>query len=272
MASDYDIPILDVKEICDRIKNAKIEAIELKISKLWDIFALPNHRLLCACKYNAFTGEILLLYDEDFNLIRKIDAIQIDGIDFKPNVIAFNNRDEIYSSNYDGSVFITNLRFHKIKFFKTHELSRLWNVYSKGDYVYACDRNHKKIKIFDLDLDFVGKIDLDYVPKQIQVSKTTLCVNGDTKTCFYSINNDFKLVHKYDRVNTRRVSEIGSNFYEISYIRKKIWCYDSVGFLVEILDIESLDKIIPVGMDIRLLYFKNDLSMYFPGHNILLKF
>ena len=261
----------DASKISDIIKYGTIDTIQLNLIKLWEVYNLPNEELLCACKYDPYNSEVFVIYDGQLNLKHKIYSIKIVNNHFKPYLIAISEKNLIYMSTYDENVLVTtDLKFEIKKIFKNNPFAGARNSCCSGDYVFA--NNYRKIRIFSLHLELIHTIDSDCIIKQIEACNDTLCVNGETKTSFYSISQAFNLLYSYDYSSSRRISVIGSTFYEISSFRQKIWCYNQNGQLEEEIDMESLSKIIPVTFDIRLFYLNKKLYMYFPGRNSLIKF
>lgn len=260
----------DVKKITDIIKNGRLETIQLKIAKLWEVYTLENGSILCVCNSHAFMGETFLVFDDQLNLLKRYDTISVNYNQFNPYIIALKNQKDVYLSTYDGRIVITDLKFEVQKLFENHDFKSLKKSCTGGGFIIA--NNIRKIRFFNLDLILIHTIDFNFVVKQIEASDHMVIVIGDRQTLFFSLSDNFKLVYKYRRSTPRCISVINSNFFEISSVEQKIWCYDSLGTLIDEIELNSLDRALPITFEIRMFLINEILFMYSPGSSSLIKF
>ena len=260
----------EIKKISDLIKHGTLETININISKLWEVYSLENDLILCVCNNQPFMGEIFLIYDQQFNLIKRFDTIAVNYSHFNPSIIDICNQKNFYMSTYDGHIVIVDLEFRVKKVFKNPEFQSLKKGCIGSGFIFG--NEIRKIKIYTLDLTLVHTIDFNFIVKNIQASDSALCVNGDKRTWFYSLAEGFRLIYKHEHSTPSSISVISNNFYEISPVDQKIWCYDHNGKFINEIELEYSNKLIPVTFEIRMFYMNQKVFMYVPGQKSLLKF
>jgi hypothetical protein len=259
----------EIKKISDLIENGTFETIQMNISKLWEVYTLEKDLILCVCNNQPFMGEILLVYDKELNLIKRFDTIAINYSHFNPNIIAMNNQKHFYMSINDNIV-ITNLEFRVEKLFKEHEFRSFKKGCIGSGYIFG--NEIRKVRIYTLDLTLVHTMEFSFIVKKIEASDSALCINGGKQTWFYSLAEGFKLIYKYEHSAPSCINVISNNFYEISTIDQRIWCYDHNGKFINEIELDSLNKQIPISFELCMFYLDQKVFMYVPGTNSLLKF
>jgi hypothetical protein len=170
---------------------------------------------------------------------------------------------------------MTDLNIKKIKSIGNcgqRVLLNIQDIYCRDDILYVCDYGNKCLHILNIDLDVLTTIDLDYCPWKVRVSSTAICINSSSGTFFYSLKDNYKILHQYNNRGCCRISEINSHFYEFVSGMKKFNCYNIDGVLLDEIFTDRFDHYISSPLDGCLLYLNNNLFMTFEKKKHILKF
>jgi sugar lactone lactonase YvrE len=227
-------------------KNYKAFRVEVWPS---DIYLLPNGHFCLTNEKNV------LIYDQRFNVMKKIN--KINNMIICPASISFNKKNELYISDYkENCIHKMDFNLNLIKSFggtKGKGNNQFYfpdGLSCKEDLLYVCDLRNERIQILSLDFEYVDTIKLDYIPRSIKISDSTICIAGeDGALYFYNLKNK-ELKNKYKDVSGR-IHKVDSNFY-VSNDNGKIQCFDRDGILITKLSMDN--QWIPFFMDDCILY------------------
>ena len=116
--------------------------------------------------------------------------------------------------------------------------------------LYVCDLRNERIQILSLDFDYVDTIKLDYIPRSIKISDSTICIAGEDGTLYFYDFKNKELKNKYKDVSGR-IHKVDSNFY-VNNDNGKIQGFDKDGILITKLSI--VNQWIPFFMDACILF------------------
>ncbi len=266
---DLRLRISSSPAIIKAIESNDYDTIKLE-SRPHDICVLPNNHLLTI----NFDDMNLTIYDEKFNLVKRIDTINNEII--KPYAVIINDHDQCYVLDWKKHcVLMTDIDFNFIKSVGSQgsnidQFQYPISGYYKNSKLYVADSDNQRIKIFKSDLTFVYDIQLDYMPYFIKMSDTTICITSAFSLLFYD-SNDFKLIENYDDQNDR-ISEIHSLFYSFNFKTRKINCFDWNGDFIKEIKLNHLNHFISGSRDCVLLCFNENLLMTFRDESLLARF
>ena len=216
--------------------NAKFELIEVD-GQPTSLISLPNGNLVCG------TTDSVKLLDEN---LKEIKSVTTGGWGF----CAFNRRNEIYVTvDYKNCIILFDLNLNQLKQFGSNgvgnnQLNCPFGLCCRGDYLYICDCNNKRIQILSLDFEYVNTIQLDGLyPYIVHTSETTIGLScRDGPTFFFDLKTR-ALKLKHDNYGTWNLNYIDSTFYGSNYSTKKFYLFDSYeNFIEEMVMNESLSK------------------------------
>ena len=256
-----------VKEL---LMNAKTEIMESNHDP-WDILALDNNRVVCSNP----DSKCLTLYDQNLNLLRKVDSINGQG--FTPLGLACSD-DHLYIADRDDNrIIITDFEFNKIK--SVGSANNQFDIPSgiclNKEILYICDYLNRTIQVYNKDLEFMKSEKVYYYPWVIKASNSLLFVQaGNTTSLFIYELNNFKLKQKIDNPSVRcRLSVINSNIYRFNSKSKSVLVYDENGNLKEEIVINNVDgKLISDTWDGTFIEFNRSLLMTSCSDKKLIKF
>ena len=250
------------ENIREKIRNADYTINDLEI-RPFDSIVLPNDLILFANR----DDKKLTLCDENFKVIKTID--KIDNRGFYPEAVALNGKNNrIYFTNRDShEVIMTDLNVCKIKSFGSiGSIERQFNdpcgiCYIDG-FVYVCDSKNERIQILNEELEYCKSVPLDYEPWLIKGSNNLICIerNDGQGISFYDLKANFSLIHNYEH-GWGKISNLNGCFYECCVKKKRIYCYDEEGSIIEEINIDRFDNIISNSWDGYLFSFKKNLLM-----------
>ena len=107
---------------------------------------------------------------------------------------------------------------------------------------YICDFFNQRIQVYSKDFNFVTSFKVEYYPRKIKSTNSTICIVGcyPEGINFYN-SNDFHLIRSYNRNHNQNyhhvaadgISQINSMFYEFNSQFQTVSCYDEKGNLKE---------------------------------------
>jgi DNA-binding beta-propeller fold protein YncE len=140
----------------DLLKSGKREIIELEDTNPFDIIVLPNSKLIFPDTINKH----LALYDQNFNLIRKIDRTNGEKID--PTGFALNQKEsKIYiSDHHNHRILMTDLELNLIKTIGSRGNENYQFRYPRGmcfcknGLLYITDYLNGRVQILNRNLEY----------------------------------------------------------------------------------------------------------------------
>jgi hypothetical protein len=249
--------------IRDQIRSAQYIINDLEI-RPFDSIILPNDLILFANR----DDKKLTLCDENFRIIKTIDKIENRGFYPEAVAVAIDSPKRIYFTNRDShEVIMTDLNVNKIKSFGSiGQLNDQFNdpcgiAYIEG-LVYVCDSKNERIQILHSGLEFCKSVPLDYEPWLIKGSSNVVCIerNDGQGISFYNLKDNFSLIQNYYH-GWGKISNLNGSFYECCVKKKRIYCYDEEGSLIDEINVERFDNIISNSWDGYLFTFKTNLLM-----------
>ena len=259
-----------VKEL---LVNGKTKIIELN-QDVFDILVLDNNRVVCS-NYNQ---NWLLLYDQNFNLVRKVE--KINGESFNPRGLACSDIHLYIADQLNHRILMTDFEFNKIK--SVGSLGRGIDQFNgptciclKNEILCICDWSNKRIQVYNKDLEFMKSGSVHYFPWVIKASNLFIVVQpGSLKSLFIYELNSLKLMQKVDNPNEWcRLSVINSNIYRFNSKSRSVLVYDENGNLKEEIIINNVDtKLISDIWDGTFIAFNGDLLMTSYSAKKLIKF
>jgi hypothetical protein len=251
--------------IIETIQTDAFKAVKIK-TRAHDLCILSDNLLLVA----GFEDEHLAIYDQDFNMIEKID--KINNQTFKPYAIIINDNNCYILDWEKHCILMTDLNFKFIKSngSKGSTIDKFCYPYSiaiKNDILYVSDNDNKRIKLYTTDLQFIQSFSLDYMPCLIKISNNKICVISEKEIFIYGLNQ-FNLVKKLE-MKIHRISELSSFIYGFDLMKKRLIIIDFDGNLVEEIKIDRFKEYITGAKDCALILFKARLLMAFREKGII---
>ena len=194
------------------------------------------------------------LFDESFNQLKKVD---IEGSAIG---CAIHKDNGIYiTPSGKNCIYLMDNELNIIKTFgsfgdRMDQFQYPSTICCQNDYLFVSDRFNERIQILTLDLKYHDTIQLDFNPKSIVVSSTTIGINSnrifDNKINFYGYLSGIyfydlktKTLKKEYRNIYGRISLIDSHFYVITSKQpKKLFIFDKEGELVDEISLESINE------------------------------
>jgi hypothetical protein len=224
-----------------------------------DICVLPNGNLMIVSYHRC-----LSIYDQSFNLIKKVD--EINNIKMKPHSVVTNNIDKIYINDFD-KILMTNLEFQYLNKYITHESSLELNpsyILFHNDHLYVCDADNKCMKKLDSDLKLCVKYVFEFQPKQLTIINNLACIItfSDGDFYFYDLN---ELKIKYQYSNSQFSLVYKDNFFVLGGDGSCIDCYNKNGSLINSISLYAYNDFYEtVDGDFNFITIFNDkLLIYF---------
>ena len=256
---------IKMKSIEETIKKGVFKTISIGVQP-FEIKRLPNGTFI------TNNSSSVTLFDESFNLLKKIDI--------KGHAIgcAIHNDKNIYITDYDKHcIYLMDNELNTIKTFgsKGDRMCQLFlprTIFCENDYLFVSDRLNKRIQILTLDLKYHDTIQLDFYPKSIAVSNTRIGINGSNdKIHFYDLQTK-TLKKEYRNINGR-ISLIDSHFYVLTYKQpQKLFIFDEEGELVDEASVESISEYIEYHYDGFMFSTKDNLFVTSNSGGNVLKF
>ena len=226
------------------LKNADFESIQIAEHPV-DTFIAPNGNLV------STSTHLVTIFNEVYNEIKKFRIIETSAC-------SLSYKNELFISNRDrNSIHKLDLSFNKLKTID-NDFNQPCGITCCKDELYICDYGNQRIQIYNLELEYVGTIKVDFCPYTIKVSDTSIGVHGDNGTYFYDVNTKV-LKNQYQNI-VGRINYLNSNFYVLTNKQpKKAYCYDHDGNLIEEINIDKFGPFISVWYDGHMMFYKKDL-------------
>ena len=262
---------VDVKEL---LINGKTEMIKLN-QDVWDILALDKNRFVCS----NYSSNCLTLYDQNLNLIRKVDLI--NGESFTPLGLACSDIHLYIADAKNNRILMTDFEYNKIKSVGSHgnfhnQFYSPCGICLKNEILYICDYFNERIQVYNRDLKIISSVSLDYYPWVIKASNSLLFIQAGNTTTFLFIYElkSLKLKQKIDNPDVLcRLSVINSNIYRYNSKSKSVLVYDGNGNFKEEFIINNVDgKFISDEWDGTFIEFNKSLLMISRSVKKLIKF
>ena len=175
------------------LKNGKTEYIYLDAC-IDHMASLPNDQIIATIVYNRhfdFRKNLteLRLYDQNFNLIKKVDKINKNNLSIRG--IAVNREKEVLymTDGVSKRILVIDFELNYISA-SEHKFFDPFGTCFKNDFLYVCDYLLNRIKIFDQNLLFCTDKKFDYSPAYtITISNSKICLVMATRINFYNLNN-----------------------------------------------------------------------------------
>ena len=251
---------VSLTNVVQTIKTGKMKLVKTNI-KPHDLCIISDNRLLVA----DYEGGYLATFDQDFNLIHKID--KINNQTFKPYAISISKSDNCYVLDWERHcIIMTDLNF---KFIKTvgsegSSIDRFWYPYSvvfKEKNLYISDSDNNRVKLYTQDLELVKIYDLDYMPYSMKISDQRVCIISEKEIFLYNLD-EFILINRLE-TKIHRISEINLLIYGFDLMKKRLIIYDFQGSLLEEINIDHFKELIASSRDCALLYFNGNILITF---------
>ena len=252
------------------LKKDEFDIFELK-SRPQEILVLNNNNLIVAGWEDDF---FMTLYDQDFKVIKTTN--EINGSLIQPTGLAVNTlTDQLFISNIDEhQIIITDFEFNKLKTFGSRGSNNEQFSFPAGlcflrnSDLFVCDDGNKRIQVFNKELEFIKTIPLDYHPRRIKVSNTTVFVRGYTsgdisvffKTYIYDLTN-WTLKSKYDHHSFYSCICDLYQYYYIIPFKSKLILYNSDGDTLKEVEVNVINEISDFNIA-GLINLKNNLIIY----------
>jgi hypothetical protein len=239
-----------------------------------DICTLPNNRILSG----GFTA--LTIYDENFNEIKRVDRINDKIIDCY-GVASDQNSFIFASSVVNNCMHKLDMELNLIATFGVKGTTNgcLWvptGICYYNNHLYICDSNNKRIQIINIELEYVGTMQLDYPPHTIRISSTTIAIYGYNKTVnFYDLTT--KTLKRQFVGILGRISEIHYNFYVTSWNPSmRIHCFNNEGENINEINLDRFSQhgyfVNEWGWDGHIYFLNNSIYITSFSKRCLLKF
>jgi hypothetical protein len=217
------ITTINTNAIDERFKGPSLNIIPLE-DRPFGICVLPNNNFITV----NYESNSLTVYNELFKPVEKID--KIDRSDFEPIAVVTDGHSGLYILDISGPRIIkTNFDFVKIGEYVSSS-DKFWpfGMCFLNGRLYVTDSIEKQIFVFDMELNNVEIIQLEFEPLMIQGCGNTLCITSHLlKIFFYDLETlDCKFAYSNGR---SRISVVNNGFYEVCTSTKKIVCYNSNG-------------------------------------------
>ena len=252
------------------LKKDEFDIFELK-SRPQEILVLNNNNLIVAGWEDDF---VMTLYDQDFKVIKNTN--EINGSLIQPTGLAVNTlTDQLFISNIDEhQIIITDFEFNKLNTFGSRGSNNEQFSFPAGlcflrnSDLFVCDDGNKRIQVFNKELEFIKTIPLDYHPRRIKVSNTTVFVRGYTsgdisvffKTYIYDLTN-WTLKSKYDHHSFYSCICDLYQYYYIIPFKSKLILYNSDGDTLKEVEVNVINEISDFNIA-GLINLKNNLIIY----------
>ena len=250
------------------IKKGVFETISIGVDP-YEIKRLSNGHFI-----SSNLGSVTL-FDESFKQLKEID---IKG---SASGCAIHNDKNIFITHYSKHcIYLMNNELNIIKTFGSegdgmNQFYYPFTIICQNEYLFVSDHGNKRIQILTLDLQYHYTIQLDFNPKSIAVSNTTIGINSnslcDNMIYFYDVKT--KKMKKEYRNIMGRISFIDSHFYVITYEQpKKLFIFDEEGELVDEISLESISEHIQNHLDGFIFLTKDNLFVTSRSGGNVLKF
>jgi len=154
-----------------------------------DVAALPNGHIMVSC---CDSGAINL-YDHDFNLIKKVTAINNQA--FKCHSSTTNNKDRIFiADTINNRLLATDLNFQYLSSFT---IQQPFGICFK-DYVFTCSYDESKIYKHDTNLQLMNAFSFANNPWQIKVNDDKAVVSFANFIRIYDLQTFSRLLVSID--------------------------------------------------------------------------
>jgi hypothetical protein len=211
---------VDVKELFLR---GKTETIELA-HDVFDIIALSNNRIACS----SFFSKCLVLYDENFKPVKKID--KINELSFTPTGIASYDNHLYIADSQNHSIIKLDDEFNFIKSLGScgadfNQFVKPLGICFKNGILYICDLFNQRIQICDKDLEFIDSVKVNYHPWMIKISNSLIFVQAfRVKSLFIYDLGSLSFKKKLDNPSENcHFSVIYSNLYRFNSNSKSLF-------------------------------------------------
>ena len=263
---------VNVKEL---LANGKTEIFELN-QGVWDILVIDKNRVLFSDPFS----NCLTLYDQNFNLLRKIDTI--NGESFNPYGLACSDNHLYLVDQYNHRILMTDFEFSKIKSVGSignlnNEFDTPYGICLIDEILYICDYYNQRIQVYSKDLEFIKSAKVDYGPWVIKAFNSLLFVQP-------AILN-FIFIYELCRLNLKlkidnpavyvfcRLSVLNSKIYRFNSESKSVSVFDGNGKFKEEMIVNNVDvNIISGSDDGTFIAFNGNLLMKSYGAKKLIKF
>ena len=198
--------------------------------------------------------------DETFKELKKIDR--------QGSLVGCSiyNDKHIYVTDYETAcVYLMDNELNILKTFGSKgsgmdQFNCPCTIFCQNEYLFVSDHVNKRIQILTLDLKYFDTIQLNFGPRSIAVSSTTIGISETDKIFFYDIKT--KNLKKEHPNIFGRINLIESYFYVVSLKpSNKLFIFDQEGELINETSIESISEHIkhPYGWDGFMLLTKDYL-------------
>jgi hypothetical protein len=146
---------------------------------------------------SSYRDNIMGLYDNDFNLIRKITKINNEP--FQSDGLAKDNNGNLFIVNdLKKTVDLLDSELRYIRSIHQPYDGYYSDIFAHENRLYACVPALKRIDIITCGLETISEIRLDIVPYQLKILNQVACVLVNySKIYFYNISK-FELISKFD--------------------------------------------------------------------------
>ena len=208
------------------------------------------------------------LFDESFKQLKKVD------IKCPAFGCAIYNDKYIYITDFDKHcIYLMDNELNIIKTFGSEgdgmdQFRYPCTICCQNEYLFVSDYNNKRIQILTLDFNYVDTIQLDFHPKSIALSRTTIGIycykNG---IYFYDLKT--KILKKRYQNIPGRISLIDSHFFVVT---KKLLIFDEEGELIDEASVESISEHFRSYDDGFMFFTKDNLYVTSLSEGNVLKF
>ena len=257
---------VSLTNIVQTIKTGKLKIVKTDI-RPHDFCIFSDNRLLVA----DYKDKYLATFDQDFNLIEKID--KINNQTFEPFAISISKSDNFYVLDWERHCLImTDLNFKFIKSVgsKGSSMDRFcypFSVVCKDNNLFISDSDNKRVKLYTQDLELVKIYDLDYMPYSMKISDQRMCIISTKEIFLYDLD-EFVII-KRTKTEIYRISDINSLIYGFELMKKRLIIYDFQGSLLEEIKIDHFKELITSSKDFALLYFNGKLLIIFKDETVI---
>lgn len=258
----------------EEIENEEVMR-SLKYSKFDEIELDKEQKGFCSLKNGNLIfhdNETISLYDKNFNLIKRVD--EFDGKKLKPGDLAYNmEKNWIYLIDFEiQRLIIIDKDLNKIKKARPNN-SKPTSISYRNGFLYACDRDDKKVYKCESDLSKCYLFNLNYSPLDIKVSDNLALISANhcfTQAIYFHELTDFSIRHKYHH-HDGAISELHSYFYELCW-DGFVYCYDKNGILINEFKKSEFADYFEYGSPSNIHRKNQDIYILCPNLKKLLKF
>lgn len=249
-------------DLHEKLKS-KFASIHLNVIirdiRAYEFCVLPNESLLIT------TSNCLLVYDNYYNLVKKIMSINNQAI--STYFLTTNSIDKIYFSNsISNQIIMTDLNLNYIKSIasiaenKCH-FSNPQGVCIYNQNLFVADTGNNRVVKLNLNLEYLQCYDLNFQPRNLKIIENIVCIRENRSNYnsihFYFAEN-FAFKCRYDGYFSS-INSIKSMFYVYNYHKGAFCCFNKSGELIEELNIMGFDTISNDYYDGSLAYINGDL-------------